>query len=52
MIREETLSFSSVTVTSIKKLIPQFGVEEPDWLAQSADLNPIQPLWDELDYRL
>ena len=30
----------------------QSGVDELDWPAQSADLNPIDHLWDELDWRL
>lgn len=33
---------------SIKKLFPQFGVEEFNWPAQSSDLNLIQHLLDEL----
>jgi len=46
-------SFCSLAVplytiyTVHKKWFSQFGVEEPDWSAQSSDL--IQHLWDELD---
>jgi hypothetical protein len=33
---------------SIQKLFVEIGVEELDWPAQSPDLNPIEPLNDEL----
>lgn len=33
----------------IKKCFSQLIMEEPDWPAQNADLNPIQHIWDELE---
>ena len=37
---------------SIRKWFVEIGVEELEWPAQSADLNPIKHLWDELEHRL
>jgi len=37
---------------SIKTWMSEFGVEELDWPAQTPDLNPIEHLWDELEWRL
>ncbi|KAK3562215.1 hypothetical protein QTP86_030348, partial [Hemibagrus guttatus] len=37
---------------SIKTWMSEFGVEELDWPARSPDLNPIEHLWDELEWRL
>jgi hypothetical protein len=31
------------------EMFVEISVEELDWLAQSADLNPIGHLWDELE---
>ena len=30
----------------------EFDVDELDWPAQNPDLNPIEHLWDELEWRL
>ena len=37
-------------VKSKQKQVVEIGVEELDWHAQSPDLNPINPLRDELDH--
>ena len=37
---------------SIQKWFVEISVEELHWPAQSPDLNPIKPLWDELEPRL
>lgn len=36
---------------SIKTWMREFGMEEPDWGAQSPDFKPIEHLWDELRVR-
>ncbi|TWW64796.1 Transposable element [Takifugu flavidus] len=35
-----------------KDMMTESGVDELDWPAQSPDLNPTEPLWDELERRL
>ena len=37
---------------SIQNWFVEIGLEELDWQAQRPDLNPIEPLWDELERRL
>ena len=37
---------------SIQKWFVEISVEEIHWPAQSPDINPIKPLWDELESRL
>ena len=39
-------------VRSIQKWVVEIGVEELDWPAQSPDLNPIEPHWQDLETRL
>ena len=36
----------------IQECFVEFGVKELDWPGQSPDLNPLQPLWDELESKL
>ncbi len=43
---------TTAQTSSIKKWFSQFGVEELDWSPLSADLNPIQHLWGELEHWL